>query len=160
MEIDIIKYQTDQYASLNSEQLLEVKKAQATKNRLLRRLNEKKLAEKYRLVKAGIFHSKIWEKLCEALQAEYDAEVEILREGLLFYLQYSGQESSTNTSVGYTVDYSLSIAERVAVVKMYYLTTYSDPNKRFYAFRDDPVAPKYLCESYSALYQWFLYDVT
>ena len=160
MEIDIIKYQKDQYASLNSEQLLEVKKAQATKNRLLRRLNEKKLAEKYRLVKAGIFHSKIWEKLCEALQAEYDAEVEILREGLLFYLQYSGQESSTNTSVGYTVDYSLSIADRVTLVKAYYVDTYSDPNDRFMAFKKDIVAPRYLCEAYSALYQWFLYDVT
>jgi hypothetical protein len=158
MTIDVINYTEEQYAKLNSEQLLEVRKVQTAKNRLLRRLEEEKLAEKYRLVKAGIFRSGIWGKLCAKLQESYDAEVEMLREGLLFYLQYSGQQQ--NGGAGYTVDYSLSIVERTVIVKEYYIRTYDDPNERFEAFKNDQIAPSYLCEAYSSLYQWFLYDVT
>ena len=156
MTIDVINYTEEQFAKLNSEQLLQVSKVQTSKNRLLRRLEEKKLSEKYRLVKAGIFRSGIWEKICERLQNEYDAEVEMLRDGLLFYLQYSGQQQG---GVGYTVDYSLSVADRTVIVKEYYIRTYDDVNERFEAFKNDPIAPSYLCEAYSALYQWFLYDV-
>ncbi len=159
MTIDIINYTEEQYAKLNNEQLMEVKKAQATKNRLKKKLTDEKLSEKYRLVKAGIFHSKIWSMICDRLQSEYNAEVEVLRDGLLFYLQYSGQQG-TGSGVGYTVDYSLSVADRVTLVKAYYLDAYSDPNERFEAFKNDPIAPSYLCEAYSGLYQWFLYDVT
>lgn len=166
MTIDIINYTDDQFANLNDEQLMEVKKAQGTKNRLSRKLAAAKLAERYRLTKAGIFHSKIFDKICSELQSEYDAEVELLREGLLFYLLYSGKKQNNsiggdvNTNVGYTPDYSLSVTERVNQVKEYYMLTYSDPNQRFEAFKKDGVAPSYLCESYSSLYQWFLYDVT
>ncbi|MBQ2740783.1 MAG: hypothetical protein IJF39_04095 [Clostridia bacterium] len=157
MTIDVINYTEEQFAKLNSEQLLEVRKVQTSKNRLLRRLEEEKLAEKYRLVKAGIFRSGIWENLCARLQDAYDAEVEMLREGLLFYLQYSGQQQN---GAGYTVDYSLSVVDRTVLVKEYYIRTYDDPNERFEAFKNDPIAPSYLCEAYSSLYQWFLYDVT
>lgn len=158
MTIDIITYTQEQFAKLSGEQLLEVKKAQATKNRLLRRMEEEKLNAKYRLVKAGIFRSCIYEKVCERLQETYDAEVEVLRDGLLFYLQYSGRLS--NGSSGYTVDYSLSIVDRVTLVKEYYLKTYEDPHERLEMFKNDGVAPSYLCEAYASLYQWFLYDVT
>ena len=158
MTIDIINYTQEQYSQLNNEQIVEIKKAQGTKDRLLRRLQEKMTSEKYRMVKAGIFRSCIWEKLCEALQAEYDAEIELLRDGLLFYLQYSGRLN--DSGVGYTVDYSLPIVDRVTLVKEYYLKTYEDPNERFEAFKNDSVAPSYLCEAYASLYQWFLVDVT
>ena len=157
MTIDVINYTDEQFAKLNSEQLMEVRKVQTAKNRLLRRLEEEKLAEKYRLIKAGIFRSQIWENLCNRLQDAYDAEVEMLREGLLFYLQYSGQHES---GVGYTVDYSLSVVDRTVLVKEYYLRTYDDPNVRFETFKNDPIAPSYLCEAYSSLYQYFLYYVT
>ena len=156
MTIDIINYTEEQFAKLNSEQLLQVSKVHTSKNRLLRRLEEKKLSEKYRLVKAGIFRSGIWEKICERLQNEYDAEVEMLRDGLLFYLQYSGQQQG---GAGYTVDYSLSVVDRTVLVKEYYIRTYDDVNERFEAFKNDQIAPSYLCEAYSSLYQWFLYDV-
>lgn len=157
MVIDIIAYTQEQFAKLNGEQLNEVKKTQLTKNRLQAKLEREKRAAKYRLVEAGIFRSGIWEKLCEELQSAYDGEVEGLREGLLFYLQYSGQKTDVGT--GYTVDYSLSVADRVTLVKEYYLSTYDDPNERFEAFKRDGVAPSYLCEAYSLLYQWFWVDV-
>lgn len=158
MTIDVISYTQEQFAKLNGEQLMEVKKAQATKDRLLRRLEQDKIKVKYSLVRAGTFRSCIYEKICQRLQETYDSEVEVLRDGLLFYLQYSGQQSNGGT--GYTVDYSLSVADRVTLVREYYLQTYSDPNERFKMFKLDGVAPSYLCEAYSALYQWFLYDVT
>lgn len=155
MTIDVINYTEEQFAKLNSEQLLQVSKVQASKNRLFRRLEEKKLSEKYRLVKAGIFRSEIWDKICERLQNEYEAEVEVLRDGLLFYLQYSGQQQG---GAGYTVDYSLSIVDRATLVKEYYIRTYDDVHERFEAFKNDQIAPSYLCEAYSSLYQWFWYD--
>ena len=156
MTIDIINYTQEQFSLLNSEQIQEIKRVQSVKDRLQRRLIDKKVSEKYRLSKAGIFRSKIWELICDKLDEEYEAEVAVLRDGLLFYLQYSKQSDSTG--VGYTVDYSLSVADRVILVKDYYLRTYSDPNERFQKFKLDGVAPSYLCESYSSLYHWFWLD--
>ena len=155
MTIDIINYTQEQFSKLNSEQIQEIKRVQSVKDRLKRRLDEQKLNEKYRLSKAGIFRSNLWNLACGKLQNEYDAEVAVLRDGLLFYLQYSKQNS---TGVGYTVDYSLSVADRVILVKEYYLRTYDDPNERFQKFKLDGVAPSYLCESYSSLYHWFWLD--
>ena len=159
MNIDIINYTAEQYAALNDEQILQIEKAQGAKDRLSRKLEEKKLSEKYRLSKSGVFHSKIWEKICASLDADFEAEVELIREGLLFYLQYSGKPSSSNPNVPYVVNYSLTIQERVSIVKVYYMEAYTDPNERFNAFKADKVAPGYLCEAYSSLYQWFYYDV-
>ena len=156
MNIDIINYTQEQFSKLNSEQIQEIKRVQTVKDRLLRKLSDKKLSEKYRLAKAGILRSNIWELLCDKLQSEYDAEVAVLRDGLLFYLLYSKQ--SDNTGVGYTVDYSLSVADRVVLVKDYYLRTYNDPNERYRKFKLDGVAPSYLCESYSSLSYWFWLD--
>ena len=156
MTIDIIQYTPEQFATLNSEQINEIKRVQSVKNRLTRKLQENRLKERYRISKAGIYRSAIWERIGEKLQEEYDAEVETLRTGLLFYLQYSYQSQST----GYTVDYSLSIVDRVTLVKEYYVKTYQDPNERFEMFKADKVAPSYLGEAYSSLYEWFLVDVT
>ena len=156
MTIDIISYTQEQFSKLNSEQIQEIKRVQSVKNRLERRLEERKLDAKYRLSKAGIFRSRLWELTCEKLEVEYQAEVDVLRDGLLFYLQYSRQSDSTG--VGYTVDYSLSGVDRVVLVKDYYVRTYDDVNERFRKFKLDEVAPSYLCESYSSLYHWFWVD--
>ena len=64
MTIDIITYTEEQFARLNGEQLNEVRKAQVAKNRLFERLQKEKADEKYKLVKAGIFRSGIWDAIC------------------------------------------------------------------------------------------------
>ncbi len=156
MTIDIINYTQEQFSRLDSEEIQEIKRVQSVKDRLQRRLADKKVSEKYRLSKAGIFRSNIWDLICQKLDDEYQAEVDVLRDGLLFYLQYNKQ--SNNEGAGYTVDYSLSVADRVVLVKEYYLRTYNDPNQRFQKFKFDTVAPSYLCESYSSLYHWFWLD--
>ena len=46
MTIDIINYTSEQFAALSTEQILEVKRVQLSKNRLTRKLEEKKKSEK------------------------------------------------------------------------------------------------------------------
>lgn len=157
MKIDIISYTDAQYAALTEEQLLQVKSAQLKKNRLDLKLEEDMQAEKHRLVKNGIFLSKIWDLYCEKLRSEYAVEVENLRESLLFYLRFTAKpDGSSSSAAPYTVNYALTVEERFAIVKQYYETTYSDAEKRFEAFKADTVAVAYLGELYAPLYDYFL----
>lgn len=153
MVIDIISYADAQFSGLTSEQLLEVKNVQAKKDRLTERLAEDKRSEKYRLIAAGTFRSSIYQKICEVLDKAYEREVEILREGLLFYLQFSGM--STDKMPPYTVDFSLSYEERVRVVVDYYEEAYATPYERYVAFKLDEFAKGYLGEYYAATFDYF-----
>ena len=83
--------------------------------------------------------------------------MERLRDGLLFFLRYSYRPGAP--SVGYEVDYSLSDAERVEIVKNYYDTEYTDALERLAAFEEDTVAKQYLGEYYAPLYYYF-HDAT
>lgn len=154
MTIDIISYADEQFAGLTEEQILEVENVQMKKNRLSAALEENKRAEKFRLLEAGIYRSAVYDKICEALDAEYDREVENLRDGLLFYLRFTAKADEAEITP-YTVDYSLTYAERLTVVKEYYNTTYPNTTEKFEAFRHDTVAPKYLGEFYTPLYELY-----
>ena len=157
MIIDIISYTETQYAALSAEQLLEVKSAQLKKNTLDRNLQDDLETEKHRLVKNGIFDSGIWDLYKAKLQAVHDAEVEALRESLLFFLQFSAKPDEEESSASpYAVDYSLTMQERYTVVRDYYMTTYNTPNERLMAFSKDSVAPSYLGEWYSTLYNYLV----
>lgn len=153
MTVDIISFTSEQYARLSEEQLLQVRSAQAKKNRLDNELAAAKEAEKYRLIKNGVFLSEIWERYCAKLQREYEQELESLRQGLLFYLQYS---KGSAADVPYEVDYDSTVAERFEVVKTYYETAYADGTERFEAFKADEFAVGYLGEGYAALYDYLL----
>lgn len=153
MTVDIISFTSEQYARLSDEQLLQVRSAQSKKNRLDNELAAAKEAEKYRLIKNGVFLSEIWERYCAKLQQEYEQELESLRQGLLFYLQYS---KSASADAPYEVDYNSTAEERFNVVKAYYETTYTDGAERFEAFKADEFALSYLGELYALLYDYFL----
>ena len=159
MKIDIISYSDAQYATFTEEQIQEIKAAQLEKNRLDRALAEAKLKEKNRLIDRGIFLSKIWKNYKEKLQAEYDQKIESLRDSLLFYLRFSTKPDTENTT-GYTVNYDLSVEERLAIVRQYYETTYTDAGKCFEAFKEDKIAVVYLEELYAPLYDYFLAKVS
>ena len=157
MKIDIISYTDAQYATLTHEQLLQVKSAQLKKNRLLLKLEEDMQAEKNRLLKNGVFLSRIWELYCKKLTEEYNVEVENIRDSLLFYLRFSVKPDDAQTnSVPYVVDYSLTMEERFHIVKNYYEATYEDGGERFATFKKDAVAVSYLGELYAPLYDYFL----
>lgn len=154
MTIDIITLTEEQYEKLSEEQIVTVQEAQLKKNRLSWSLEKKKLDEKHRLIGQGIFLSGIWEAYCASLQSEYEQEVESIRTGLAFYLQYTMRPTGSETPP-YTVDYSLSIPERVQIVKEYYESTYEDPVTLFLTFKRDEIAPSYLSTGYKPLYDYF-----
>ena len=156
MNIDIISYTDAQYAALTAEQLLEVQEAQLKKNRLDLKLEEEKLKEKHRLLSGGVFLSRVWELYCEKLQAEYETEVENIRESLLFYLRFSARPDGGETDAPYEINYAYPIEERLAIVREYYEQTYNNGKERFAAFKEDKVAVQYLGELYAPLYEYYL----
>ena len=159
MVIDIISYTDQQFAALSEEQLLEVKEAQLKKNKLYLKLEKNLQKEKAKLSDNGILRSELWTLLHDELWAQYEAEVELIREGLLFYLRFSSKPSGEEEeTVDYEVNYALTDTERFNIVKTYYETTYTDGAKRFEAFKADKVAPQYLGELYAPLYDYFLED--
>ncbi len=159
MTIDIINYTEEQFAALSTEKLEEIRSAQLKKNKLTAALEERLREEKQKLVDKGAYPSDVWGKIESKLQAEYASEVQILREGLLFFLHYVAEdESNKNTTVEgvpYTVDYSLSEEERMLIVKEYYETTYSDPVERYAAFKADTFVKVYIGELYLPLHDYF-----
>ncbi len=163
MTIDIIDYTESQYAALSSEKLEKVRAAQIKKNGILAELSELLKKEKHHLMNRGVFPSTIYEQRAAELTAKYQAKVDEVREGLLFYLHYATNEGTsgdtTNTTqVPYTVEYSLSAEERLTVVRSYYEQTYSNGAERFEAFKKDSFAKSYLGEYYAPLYYRFQDD--
>ena len=157
MEIDIITFTDEQFASLTAEQILEVKEVQLKKNKLLRSLAKQKAKVKYDMVSQGIFWGASYDKVCQQLQAATDEEIENLRDGLLFYLRFSARDE-VEEDFPYTVDYSLSYSERIRIVREYYQTQYTNPVERLNAFKEDKVALSYLGEFYGSLYEEYYYE--
>ncbi len=158
MEIDIIDYAPEQFAALSSGEIERVRAAQRSKNTLKLALDKKLCAEKQRLMDNGAFLSSLWAQIKEAHTAAYEKEVQIIREGLLFYLQYAGgayDSGREQPDGGYPVDYTLDITQRMIAVRDYYLRTYEDASKRFEAFKGDEFAKAYLGEGYPSLWQYF-----
>lgn len=158
MEIDIISYTDAQYATFSVEQLLEVRSAQQKKNRLTEKLEKDIREAEENLIDNGTYVSTMRAEIVKKLQAEYDAEVEILREGLLFFLKFSSRPDPS--AAPYSVNYALRVEERMAIVKSYYEANYRDFKERYAAFKEDKVAVQYLGELYAPLHDYFLYDAT
>lgn len=155
MEIDIISYTAEQLAELTPEQLKEVRSAQLKKDKMAKALEERLAKERQKLIHKGTYFSDAWGLLQKQLRKEHDKEVEILRDGLLFFLHYS---SKPEAEAPYPLDYSLSAEERFYVVQAYYQNAYTDGTERFNAFKEDTVAKQYLGELYASLYDYFLED--
>lgn len=159
MTIDIIAFTDLQFACLTTEQLLEIKEAQRRKNDLTLKCEEELLQEKNKLVRNGIFQSARYALLEEKIRAKYQTKIDLVRDGLLFYLRYTVRFDIGGDSdfvAPYEVDYSLNYEERLMIVKPYYEETYTDAQERFDEFCKDTVAPQYLGELYKPLYDYFL----
>ena len=155
MTIDIITYTDEQYATLTLEQLKEIREAQLKKDRLTIELEEEIQTQKDALVRKGIFNSALFQLIKDKLEGEYNQEIDLLRDGLVFYLKYSMQPDGSETDAPYTVNFALSYEARFNVVKEYYEKTYSDPVERFEAFKGDAFALRYLGELYTPLREYF-----
>lgn len=157
MNIDIISFTNEQFAALTAEQILQIKETQLKKNQLERKLQRDMLKEKHRLTDNGMFLSNIWEKYCDNLREIYTQDVEMLRDSLLFYLQYAAKPKDEQVqSTPYKVDYALSMADRYYIVRDYYLQAYTISEQRIAAFKADTVARQYLGEFYTTLYDYLL----
>ncbi len=148
MEINIIDFTSEQFSKLSNDQLSDVKTAQLKKNRLERELEVKKRELQSKMLRNGTIRSDVYKQLIKELTLRYEMEIESVRDGLLFYLQYSAKPSS---SAPYTVDYTLSMDDRLDIVWGYYNDTYTDAVEKYEAFAADMVAPSYLGEFYAPL---------
>lgn len=156
MTIDIITYTDEQYAAMTQEQIKEVRDAQAEKDELKLKLEETLQKERDALVKKGIFNSNLYQLIKNKLQKEFEANVEFIRESLVFFLRYSAHPDGSGLDAPYEVNYAQSYEARFNVVKTYYETTYTDGAERFEAFKLDKFALNYLGELYAPLYDYFL----
>ena len=152
MTIDIISYTDEQYALLTLEQLKEVRSAQTKKDKLKIELDAALQTAKNSLVKKGIYNSGLYVLIEKKLQAEYTQQVELIRDGLQFYLKYSMQPDGSAWDAPYPINFALSYEARFNVVRNYYDTTYENASIRFETFQQDVFAPRYLGELYESLY--------
>lgn len=155
MVIDIISYTDMQLSFLSVEQLEEVRRAQIKKNAYIQEKTKICNEEKYRLQRNGTFVSPLYSKYCAKVESEYAQKIEELREGLLFYLQFTSRPNGTlEQEAPYIVNYALPMQQRLDAVRGYYESAYTDERsiERFEVFQEDKVAVVYLGEYYSAVY--------
>ena len=164
MTFDIIDISAEEAEKLETVQLKLLRTAQQKKNELEHKL-QAELAEQKRLTYAnGMENSTIYSRISRELTAEYEYQVEILREQLIFNMSLrepttpdeTGGSGSDNSA--YLVDYELSYLERYIEVRDYYMTI-EDPDERLELLRIDKVAQDYLGTYYNLLFD-YLYTFT
>ena len=162
MTFDIIETTEEEVSGLEVVRLKLLRTAQQKKNELSHKL-ERELAEQKRLLYSnGMENSTLYEQISAEMTAEYEYQVEILKEQLLFNMSLgeptNGGEtggSGGDTNTGYVVDYELSYMERYIEVRDYYLSI-EDPNERIALLREDEVARKYLGTYYNTLFNYLV----
>lgn len=153
MEIDIIEVTEEQLNKFSAVQWQLLRTAQKNKNKLKHNLETDMEIFKKTLLANNTRFSSVYEQKLAALTEEYEYEVEILKEQLLYSLSlgepYPSDEDLEN--IGYIVDWSLTYNERYRIVRDYYLAI-SDPSERMALYANDEVAKKYLSSYYITLY--------
>lgn len=159
MTFDIIDISEEEAEKLETVQLKLLRTAQQKKNELEHKM-QAELAEHNRLTYAnGVENSTIYTRIANELNAEYEYQVGILREQLIFNMSLkeptnsgeTGDSGSDNSA--YLVDYELSYLERYIAVRDYYMTI-EDPNERLALLQADKVAQDYLGTYYNLLFDY------
>lgn len=154
MEFDIISV-TDEYLdSLTTIQMQLLRTAQKNKNSLQHKMEQDIALYKKLLYTNGMIISSLLEQKRAELEAEYNYQVEILSEQLLYAIEMNEpypDSGDYDDSTGYIVDYSLSYTDRYIIVRDYYLAI-EDPAERMSLYSNDEVAKKYLGSYYTTLY--------
>lgn len=164
MTFDIIDISEAEAEALETVQLKLLRTAQQKKNDLEHKLRAE-LAEFRRLTYSnGMENSSLYAEMEKSLKEEYDYQVEILREQLIFNMSLKEPTNDGETgdsgmdNSAYLVDYELSYIERYVAVRDYYMTI-EDPDERLALFAADEVAIKYLGSYYNTLFN-YLYSYT
>lgn len=161
MTFDIIDISQEEAELLETVQLKLLRTAQQKKNELEVKL--KTDLEEYRIItyNNGVQDSSLYTEYEKDARAEYERQVGILREQLIFNMSLKEPTTdgetgdSGNDSSGYLVDYTLSYIERYIQVRDYYMSI-PDPVERLALYRADEVAVKYLGSYYNSLYDYLL----
>lgn len=155
--IDITEKEVEKYETIKLKLL---RTAQQKKDELRHKM-ETTLKEYKRMTYTnGTENSDIYEAYKKELEEEFEYQVEILREQLLFNLTLreptADGETGNNQNIYdyvYVVDYELSYVERYIIVRDYYLSI-SDYDERIALYQKDTVAMDYLGIYYNALFDY------
>ena len=154
MKFDIIPITDTGVSMLNQTQLELLRTAQKKKNELVHKAQSELDEFSEKLLANGTHCSSLYGQKKDALDAEVNYLCEVIAEQLNYDLQkYATPEGQDPDDVGYRVDYSLSYAERYAIVRDYYLSI-SDMQERLRRWQNDKVAPDYLGSYYQTLYDY------
>lgn len=154
MIFDIIPVTSEDLDKYSSMQMQLLRNAQKKKNELQHNM-EKEVQVYADLLRTHNMHnSALLEQKKAALNEEFEYEVDILREQLLYSIALNEpypEPGEGEGDVGYIVDYSLSYTDRYAIVRAYYLSI-EDPVERMNRYTNDETARRYLGNYYSTLY--------
>lgn len=159
MKFDILDLTESQLQKFNTIQLKLLRTAQQKKNELEHKLEQELLTYKYLTYTNGTWHSSLYVQKSNELHEEYEYQVGIIREQLLFNLELKEPTAdgetgdSGNDNTGYIVDYELTYLERYVQVRDYYMGI-EDANERLALFLADEVAVQYLGSYYNSLYNY------
>lgn len=161
MTFDIVDITEAEIKSMETVRLKLLRTAQQKKDELYHKL-QNEIAEQRRLIYSnGMRDSSLLADVTASLTAEYEYQVEIIREQLLFNMSLgeptTGGETggNGNDNTAYLVDYELSYMERYIGVRDYYLSI-ENPNERIALLREDQVARKYLGSYYNTLFNYLV----
>lgn len=156
MTIDIIDLTDPEYSDLSPVQLSMVRVAQGKKNDILADAGEEKTRLQDQLIVNNFARSSIFTYAEARVDAEASAQVDAVREDLLYQLAYEALGSEGNEQGPYRYpenpNYNLSASQRFLVVRNYYMQATDDPEARLQAYAMDTLARQYLGEFYATLY--------
>lgn len=159
MEFDILEFKPEELKALSTIQLKLLRTAQQKKNQLYHELLQDCQTYKEIVLANGMYNSTLYEQKAAALKVEYEYQVEIIREQLIFNMSlneptYGGETGDSGSSTsGYLVDYELSYLQRYIQVRDYYMAI-EDPVERLALYQADSVAMAYLDSYYNTLYNY------
>ena len=153
MTFDIVTFTQEELNNLSNVQMQLLRTAQKKKNELQHKMESDLAMFKRLLLTENMQNSTLYSHKQSELQTEFNYQVEILREQLLYSLALNApqpDQDEDQTLVGYIVDYSLSYTDRYAIVREYYLALPAATRMNLYT--NDDVAKRYLGSYYTTLY--------
>ena len=148
MQFDVIELTEEEIEDLTIAQMKLLRKAQRSKDELIRKAEQDFEQFKQSVWTAGMKYSSLLDDKREEIDNELNYRLDILADDLIYNMSISDGGEQV---VGYLVDYSLSYNDRYIIVRDYYLAI-EDKNLRMKKYESDAVAKKYLGDYYNILY--------
>ena len=159
MQFEIIESNEAESEALTTVQRKLLRTAQQSKNELYRKLQRDKQTYYSLCNTNNVYLSSLYSDKVAQLEADYDYEVGVLREQLIFNMSLNEPTSddelggSGSDDSGYIVDYELSYLERYIIVRDFYLAI-EDASERLALYAADETAQEYLGDYYTSLYNY------